>query len=568
MKLKGRLLVLGIVPAVCLGIMILIMATLQIGNAIENQAYAGMEATALAVHEVFANCGEGLYRVDDDGKMWKGNKLNMSEAYDIVDSIKETTGFEITVFYEDTRKLTTLADQNGARQVNTQSSKEVADAVLNKGTTYRNNKTNIFDTRYITLYIPLYQEGTKDSIGMIFLGQKYSEVESTMAHYALIMFVSTMAVILIGCLFTRRMAKRIVKPIEQSISYVKVLSDGKLGLECEEKLLHRGDELGDLCKGIAALDKNLKDMVMEIIQQSKVLGDTSLDCNMSAKRAFDSSKQVDTTVEEIAGATASLAQEMVSAEDSVGVISDIITDTNSQMNNFKETSERMSDASEDVKKILFELNQSVSQVREAVNEVQEQTNGTHASVEQIGSMTDVITEIASQTSLLALNASIEAARAGEQGKGFAVVASEIQKLAEECNKSAVEIQTILEQLRANSDSSVVTMERVQRIIGEQEDKMEETNVAFSTVEDGITETMQGIASIVDGMRVLSDARNQTLNIVQAVAAIAQENAASTQETSASMNEITRMVATMSDTTSGLKGVADILQEKVHVFQIE
>ena len=86
-------------------------------------------------------------------------------------------------------------------------------------------------------------------------------------------------------------------------------------------------------------------------------------------------------------------------------------------------------------------------------------------------MTQVITDIANQTTLLSLNASIEAARAGEQGKGFAVVASEIQQLAEQSNNAATEIQDTLRKLWEDSDSSVATMNEVEKIIQEQDKKI-------------------------------------------------------------------------------------------------
>jgi methyl-accepting chemotaxis protein len=66
-----------------------------------------------------------------------------------------------------------------------------------------------------------------------------------------------------------------------------------------------------------------------------------------------------------------------------------------------------------------------------------------AKSEQIGAIVATITAIAEQTNLLALNAAIEAARAGEQGRGFAVVAEEVRKLAEESQRAAAEISTLI-----------------------------------------------------------------------------------------------------------------------------
>lgn len=94
-----------------------------------------------------------------------------------------------------------------------------------------------------------------------------------------------------------------------------------------------------------------------------------------------------------------------------------------------------------------------------------------------------------------MNASIEAARAGEEGKGFAVVASEIKTLSAQSNKSALEIQQLLEQLTTNSNQAVNLMLEAREIITVQNDNLVKTDHAFQSVKRGINESVSSINTI-------------------------------------------------------------------------
>ena len=177
-----------------------------------------------------------------------------------------------------------------------------------------------------------------------------------------------------------------------------------------------------------------------------------------------------------------------------------------------------------------------------------------------------VVSIASQTNLLALNASIEAARAGEAGRGFAVVASQIQKLAEQSDVSAKQIENIIDQLVADSEKAVATMEQVQRIIDEQSRDVDRTGEVFRSVSDGIQKSIDGINLIGQKVQNMDQARIAVVDTVSNLSAIAEENAASTQESSASVTSITGIADEMQISSEDMRKIAEDLDQRMAAFK--
>jgi methyl-accepting chemotaxis protein len=103
------------------------------------------------------------------------------------------------------------------------------------------------------------------------------------------------------------------------------------------------------------------------------------------------------------------------------------------------------------------VSQSVADLVNEIRHISDTVSSLDQQSQQIGSVVDVINEIADQTNLLALNAAIEAARAGESGRGFAVVATEVRTLAQRTQDSTTEIQNAIEQIQRGSQSAVLAL---------------------------------------------------------------------------------------------------------------
>lgn len=566
MKLRTRIVTLVATPIIALGVFGLGFSSYQLTESTVQRTYDGMEATTIAINKLLDMSSDGDYQIKD-GQLYKGDDFNLSTQTEFIYDIKKRSGYDISVFYGDTRYVTTIENEAGERQIGTQAPAVVTETVLKHGEDYEDRNIDIMGTRYIGHYMPLYQEGTSEIIGMIFLGENYLDLRDVVSHAFKELFIGIVIVLILSIAISYMIARHIVNAIEQGVSYVETIGNGKLGIKVAPSLLARGDSVGNMCRTISTLNENLSEIVSGVKAQCDTLATTSDNCSKAVNVISSSINQIDKAVQSIANSTTTQAQNADEADSNVNLMGNMVRDTSEQVSKLVEMTEAMSKAATNAQNILSELNENMANVKNSIEAISDKTNQTHASVEEASRMTEVITEIAEQTNLLSLNASIEAARAGEHGKGFAVVASDIQKLAEQSSKAAVDIQDILQQLRDNSSNSVAKMKEVHQIILEQEEKISNTNDVFKSVENSIEKSVEGIDDIQKKTKVLDDARAKTIEIVQNVAAIAQENAASTQETAAELDNATELLSKLNIVADNLKDVTNHLENKISKFEI-
>jgi methyl-accepting chemotaxis protein len=337
--------------------------------------------------------------------------------------------------------------------------------------------------------------------------------------------------------------------------------------ENTEKMKKRKDETGVMTRSVALLREELVDLLEGIQKQSVQLFKTSANLDGDSDETQKMVEQVDRAVGDIATGATSQAQETQNATENVIAMGNMIEDTNAEAERLNGNAQQMKDSSDQAMQILKELNEINDRTKQSIEEVYTQTNITNESVQKIKEATVLIASIAEETNLLSLNASIEAARAGEQGKGFAVVASQIQKLAEQSNESASQIDEITNALISDSTKSVETIAQVRDIMNEQSEKMEKTDSMFRQVNTGVDHAMDSVNTITEKTELLNQSREKIIDVVQNLSAIAEENAASSQETSASITQVNTVVTDISDNASGLKDIAYHLENDVKRIQL-
>lgn len=394
------------------------------------------------------------------------------------------------------------------------------------------------------------------------------ELMSTVHRVTLTGTACTVVLVIIASIIGFFIVNMIVKPILEVTQIVGRLADMDFSeIEGQEKLTARNDETGQMSRAVSELRGQLVEVVTELREQSEQLFEASDTLNTNASETATTVEQVEKAVSEISDGASSQADETQKATESVILMGNMVEETAQEVAGMIENASSMQRYSREAFATLQKLAKINDEAREAIDVIYEQTNTTNESAMKIREATSLITSIAEETNLLSLNASIEAARAGEQGRGFAVVAGQIQKLAEQSNDSARQIETIIDSLIEDSQKSVATMEDVKQIMESQNESVGHTDESFRQVGEGIRTSIEGVNKISEMTKKMDEARIVVVDVVQNLTAIAEENAASTEETSASVTEVSSIVTQISDNANRLREVANRLEKNMEIFKI-
>ncbi len=453
------------------GISLLIMAvaltvfsatTLRAG--MQEEATDALQYLASGVRAAYDQLIEGDYYLAEDGSLMKGD-MNLSERTDILDAFVADEDAELTLFYGDVRKSTTLVDQvTGERIVGTTASAEVAKTVLG-GKDYASYNLTINNEQYYAYYEPLHNSDGS-IIGMIFIGMPASGINAFINEAIIKIATTALGITIVAMILVTVFGLRLGKAMRKTEAAIEEVAAGNLTVEIDQRLEKRSDEVGMIMYILRGLVDRLRGVMTDIKE-------SALDVHKYGEGLEGTASQTSTTADEIAGAVEGISKGAISqAEDieqatvAVDNMGKAIEDIVAKVENLAKTAEQMNEAGDEAAAIMGELSASNDKTMDAVKRVTETVQQTDASVQQIREAVAMITSIASETSLLSLNASIEAARAGESGKGFAVVAEQIRRLADTSEQTANKIQDINQLVIEAVDGLVQTSNKMIGYINE------------------------------------------------------------------------------------------------------
>ncbi|WP_419903388.1 methyl-accepting chemotaxis protein [Kiloniella sp.] len=373
------------------------------------------------------------------------------------------------------------------------------------------------------------------------------EVLAPSHQAALYILIIGLGVLVLVALLGWYFARSIVKPLQKSTSEMLLLAEGDKTFEISGLALK--DEIGDIASALQTFKENalaqdeMAAKEMEMVSQREE----------RTKRIEDLVAQFETDSNEILTQVGAAASQMNTTS---GEMSSVAQDTAVRSNTVAAAAEEASvnvqtvaAAAEELSCSIEEINRQVGQSSEIASDAVSKADANIATIKgleeasnRIGEVVGLISDIAEQTNLLALNATIEAARAGEAGKGFAVVASEVKNLANQTAKATEEISGQVDEMQGVTRTAVDAIEAIGKTI----ESMNEISVSISTaieeqgsatqeISRNVQEASAGTAEVTSNMQGVSEASTQTGNSSQQVLEASNDLATQAEQMRESVN---------------------------------
>lgn len=554
------------IPILIVGISVLMASTSSVTTMVNKEIKNQLNAAAMVGIKHYQDDSTADYYRDTNNILYKG-VVPIDGNNTVVEMIKSYSGIDATFYFGDTRIATTIKDKSGTLLIGTTMGEEAYDQIYNKGETYFTKNSELGGEPYYGYYIPITQPSTGEIVACFFTGKPTKEVTSQINKMTIKILIIMVGVSLLTMIVVTVVINIIIKALKKTMKQLEAVSKGDLSAVEFKKSIKKSDEISEIALSTMDLRQSLRGVIGQIGTSVRGLKEASIKLSNTAETTQNTMEIVERAVNDISRGAMAQAEETTEANDHVMVMGRHIQDTVDHVNQLNEHAAVMRESGEEALVVLEELRSTNNQTRDAIKMIYNQTNTTNLSAQKIREATNIITDIAEETNLLSLNASIEAARAGEQGKGFAVVAAQIQKLAEQSDRSAKEIQNIIVALLNDSNKAVETMNVVTDIIVKQSEKVEISKNKVDSVNDGIRTFTDGIIEIRERSMKLDHERTRIVDAVQSLTAIAQQNAASTQETSASTGELTGTMRDVADAVETLQKISETLTKEVEIFKL-
>lgn len=495
-----------------------------------------------------------------NGNLFKGS-TQMNDNNHLVDSIGKATGDTVTLFLNTTR-IATNVTINGKRMVGTNASKTVADAVINHGNTYI-GEANVVGNTYQTAYIPIKDKQDRP-IGMLYVGASDSLVNQTINSIFIIFLIALAILVILAVsavvIYTTRLRRR-MKRLSNALTEA---GKGNLTIHITDDAK---DEIGQLTNDFNTMRTELSHLVQQVGENTELLSAYSLQLAASVVQTTQATEEISNTMQELANGTEKQFSSIEDTSNVVQNVSQVVDLINRNSIDAFAKSKEATDKAEGGKSSVKSAVEQIQSIRTTVNDLANMIRGLGKRSLEIGSIVELITNIANQTNLLALNANIEAARAGEHGRGFAIVANEVRNLAEQSKESAEQIVTLITSIQQDTDKSVKSMEGVLEEVNQGIQAVNGAGNSFFDISNMVHQVEGIIQSISTYSSDLFQGTKQIVESFGIIEQVAQQASAGTQNVSAATEEQLASMEEISSSSTTLSQMAESLQTTIQRFKV-
>ncbi|MFC3122244.1 methyl-accepting chemotaxis protein [Agaribacter flavus] len=346
-------------------------------------------------------------------------------------------------------------------------------------------------------------------------------------------FIAIVASAVIGVVIVRALCQSLGAEPADAAKTISIISDGDLTQNIQSKTK------GSMVSHISDMNKKLRDIVANIVQESGTLTEQSSALAHSSEVVTEAAK--------------SQAQLTKQTNQSLAVMRERLLEVANIAQMTQENSVHTTDFSKQGKDTIQKGADEMELIAQTVNSTVDQVRRLEDTTKEIGNIVGVITSISEQTNLLALNAAIEAARAGESGRGFAVVADEVRQLAMRTGEATDQIENMIKQVQSETAASVQAMERTQPLVENGRSLTQETTNLLQEIESQANKSMENVQQVV------AETSKQVASIEEITTSMAQIDDMSQQ----SINNLVENITA----TQRLDQISKKLRDNVSYFKL-
>ncbi|WP_312114572.1 methyl-accepting chemotaxis protein [Brevibacillus reuszeri] len=371
--------------------------------------------------------------------------------------------------------------------------------------------------------------------------------------------------ILLAIVFGFYLVRTIVLPLQRVNKQLQAIADGNGDLTQELNVSSK-DEIGMLAQSFNRMLDNLRQLILQIRGHAEQVAASAEQLTAGSEQTSKATEQIAQTIQEMAAGTERQAQNVEESHQEVEEMAERIGQISTRAQTVTDTANRTS-------RLAGEGNQTIQQAVVQMNHVEDTMkrlthlmSGLGERSGQIVQIVEVITQIAGQTNLLALNAAIEAARAGEQGRGFAVVADEVRKLAEQASSSAQEITQLVEVIQKETLEAVLSMEKGAQEVIVGMGGVVQAGEVFSHIREAVSGVAKDVEDVSAASRTLTDSTQKVTHSMQVISSVTQSAVSRTLDVSAATEEQLASMQEIHTSAASLAKLAEDLEKLIGRFK--